>query len=282
MLYCRVHLGRVAINLLVLTTGCSVAVDSNRQQCTTDNDCSRRGAQFVGSVCAESICSEPSTWSCLGSVVWPTPQTSTVTATLYLKDLVTDEPVAGVSAKVCRKLDTACEQPVTTGLVSDASGALVIQAQAGFDGYVEISPNNKLRGSYYFYPPLASDRKVTYVPLLSMAALTAWASSVGTQLMADRSHVFIGAYNCLSQPATGVRFRSNDSDVSTVPFYLIKRVPSMTATATDSDGRGGMLNLRPGSITLRGELPTGESIGTVSVVLRQGEVTYTSLLPAPM
>jgi hypothetical protein len=214
-------------------------------------------------------------------VVWPAAQNNTVTATLYLKDLITEEPVVGVSARLCKKLDTTCEQPVTVGLVSDSAGALVIQAQSGFDGYVELSPKDKLRGSYYFYPPLLSDRKVPYVPLLPLASLVSLAGLGGTQLMADRSHVFIGTYNCQSEPASGVRFRSNDSDASATPFYLIKRIPSMSATSTDSDGRGGILNLRPGSVTLRGELTSGESIGTVSVFTRQGEVTYTTLLPAP-
>lgn len=286
MLSLRVWFRTISLQLLcayqLFNMGCSLIVDSDRHQCTTDNDCKLKGTPFTGMVCQESICREPSDWSCLGSVVWPAAQNNLVTATLYLKDLVTDEPVAGVSARICRKLDTTCNQPITAGLTSDAAGALVVQVQAGFDGYVELSPSQKLRGSYYFYPPLTSDRKVPYVPLLPLSSLSSLAGLGGTQLLADRGHVFLGTYNCLSQPAAGVRLRSNDFDASTTPFYLIKRIPSMTATSTDSDGRGGVLNLRPGSVSLRGELASGESIGTVSVYVRPGEVTYTTLLPAPI
>ncbi len=51
--------GRFARGLPILTAwgliswlaGCSVIVDANRPQCSTDADCANRGAEFAGSVC---------------------------------------------------------------------------------------------------------------------------------------------------------------------------------------------------------------------------------------
>src|SRR4051794_10361248 len=36
--------------------GCSVIVDANRQQCSTDADCTNRGPEFAGSVCKAGAC----------------------------------------------------------------------------------------------------------------------------------------------------------------------------------------------------------------------------------
>jgi len=40
----------------LLWGGCSLSVDTNRVQCTTDDDCTRRGPTFAGSICEQSLC----------------------------------------------------------------------------------------------------------------------------------------------------------------------------------------------------------------------------------
>jgi hypothetical protein len=62
---------------------------------------------------------------------------------------------------------------------------------------------------------------------------------------------------------------------------MIKTIPSTKQSETDGSGWGGLLNLLPGSVTLTGQLATGQPIGTLSVFARAGEVTYTAMVPAP-
>jgi len=269
--------------LAPVALACTVAIDSGRVQCSSDKDCTQRGGAFAGAQCLESTChaSTSSEWSCLGSVVWPSASSGSVTATLNLKDLVTQQPIVGVSARVCRKLDTTCAQPIGSDVQSDAAGKVVLQVVAGFDGYVELKMAGAMPGIYFFYPPLNESREVPFVPILSLSALSTFAGLVGGQVSPDRGHVLLGAYNCLHNPSEGVRFSSPDSDALTFPFYMIKGIPSATAAATDSQGYGGILNLRPGSVTLAGGLLTGETIGTEGVLTRAGELTYTTMLPAP-
>ena len=264
---------------LALAAGCTSLVQSDRVQCSTDADCTRRGGEFASSICVAQLCAGP--WSCLAHVVWPTATAGTVTATLTTTDLITGLPVPGVPARVCRKLDTTCAEPVLTDLVSDAAGQLGITVPQGFDGYVELSAAGAMRGSYFFNPPLTSDRLIPAVPILQATELTTFASLAGANLMAERGQLMVGAHSCLGQPAEGVRFSSVEGDASTVPFYMIKTIPSTKQLETDSSGWAGLLNLLPGSVTLTGHLATGQTIGTLSVFARAGEVTYTALVPAP-
>ena len=100
--------------------------------------------------------------------------------------------------------------------------------------------------------------------------------------MPDRGDLIVRAYDCLGQTAEGVVFSSLEGDDSTVPFYMIKGIPSTKQSQTDDSGRGGLLNLPPGSVTLTGRVAaTGQEVGTLSVFARAGELTYTALVPAP-
>ena len=158
---------------------------------------------------------------------------------------------------------------------------MVVQVAAGFDGYVELAAADAMPGIYFFYPPLTEDRDIPLVPILSVNALSMFAGLVGGQVLPDHGLVLLGAYNCLQAPGDGVRLSSPDADAATFSFYMIKGIPSSTATATDSQGYGGLINLRPGSVTLTGTLTTGETIGTESVLTRASVITYTALVPSP-
>jgi hypothetical protein len=279
------------LGVLVFASACSVLVQPNREQCVTDTDCTRRGGAFAGSVCSGSVCRSaspaptptdtPTAWGCLGQSVWPDAGVGTVNVTIGLRDLITYQPVAGVGARLCRKLDTKCEQPILDGVQSDASGTLAFQAPLGFDGYVELNPDGAIPGLYFFYPPLTEPRDVPFIPILPLSELSTFAQLVGGEITPGRGQLVVGAYNCLQIPAEGVTLSSAEADAASMPFYLIKGVPSSKATATDSSGYGGIINLLPGTATLTGKIGNGESLGIESVLMRADEITYTTLLPLP-
>ena len=257
-------------------------MQSGRVQCSTNDDCTRRGGAFASSICVNQFCEAPGPWSCLGQVVWPTPTGGMVTATLTAIDIITSQPVADVPARVCRKLDTTCADPVLTDLVSDAMGQIIITVPQGFDGYVELSAVGAMRGSFFFYPPLTADREIRAIPILQARELATFATLAGANLMAERGHLMVGALTCLGQSAEGVTFSSAEGDDATVAFYMIKGIPSTKQAATDTSGWGGLVNLPPGSVTLTGTLAaTQQQVGTLSVFVRAGELTYTTLVPAP-
>jgi hypothetical protein len=282
----RGRASRRLVQLLVAATlaasACSVLVDRSRQQCYTDDDCHAHGEAFAGSVCIKQVCEPDPTWACLGGVDWPTPtDVRKATVTIKVRDLITEEPMVGVTGRLCRKLDLTCSDPVTSDLAADQNGNLVVIVDVGFDGYVEMRAKDKMPGLYFFYPPVDGDREVSFVPLLNPAVLGQFAQLNGKQLVADRGHVLIGAYDCQKHPAEGLRFATTDGDGETTPFYVLEKLPKVTATETDRSGRGGFINLRPGTVTVSADLVDGRHVGSASVLVRSGTITYTSLVPSP-
>jgi hypothetical protein len=270
-----------ALSASLTLLGCSAIVQPDRVQCSTTLDCTSRGDEFRNSICLNQVCQAPGPWSCLGSVTWPTGTAPEVTVSLNLIDLTNKQPVAAVSARLCNKLDSTCATPLVSGVTSDSAGRVAMRAPQGFDGYVELTGAGIMRGSFFVYPPLTVDRDVAALPVLRMEALSVFAGMAGGALMADRGHIIVRAYNCLGQPADGVKFSSADADAQSAAFYMIKGVPLISHTETDSSGSGGLLNLRAGSVTLTGQTTSGASLGTLAVLTRAGELTYTSMVPTP-
>jgi hypothetical protein len=277
----RLGLPAVAFSAM-LAAGCSLIVEPQRQQCLIDADCQSRDPVYADAVCVQSVCQPNPAWSCLGDVTWPQPPPRKASIVFRLRDLVTDAPVAGVTGRVCNKLDFDCARPLAGGLVSDGSGTIVFELDAGFDGFVEFGPLGRMPSVYFFYPPVTGDREFPSLPLMAERELSFFASQGGRPISPDRGHLMLGSYDCLYRPADGVTLSSDDADQATAPFYLVKKVPSFTVEATDSSGRGGMINLRPGSVSVTGSLASDQRrIATVGVFVRPGTITYTTLLPAP-
>jgi hypothetical protein len=270
------------IPLAVMTAGCSLLVEPQRQQCQTDADCQNRSTEHPDAVCVQSVCQANPAWSCLGEVMWPTPTPSKASVVFRMRDLVTDAPVGGVTGRVCHKLDFDCVRPIATGLISDGSGTLVFELDAGFDGFVEFGPPGRMPGVYFFYPPINGDREYPSLPVLAATELGFFAQQGGHPIVPDRGHVLLGSYDCLTQPAGGVLLSSEDADPASAPFYLVKKVPSFTAPGTDSSGRGGIINLRSGSVSVTGERALDRKhIATIGMFVRPGTITYSTMLPAP-
>jgi hypothetical protein len=267
---------------LLATTSCSLLIEPHRQQCELDSDCQRRDPAFADAVCVQSVCQPNPAWSCLGGVSWPTPAPRKASVIFRLRDLVTDAPVAGVTGRVCNKLDFDCLRPLASGLVSDASGTLVFEIDTGFDGFVEFGPPGRMPAIYFFYPPVTGDREFPSLPLMAQNELSFFASQGGRPIAPDRGHLMLGSYDCLLRPADGVSLTSDDADSSTAAFYLVQEVPSFNVAATDSSGRAGLINVPAGSASVTGWLARDQRrIATVGVFVRPGTITYTTMLPAP-
>jgi hypothetical protein len=67
---------------------------------------------------------------------------------------------------------------------------------------------------------------------------------------------------------------------TTTLVYLASKVPSKTATATDSSGEGGFFNVKPGPAAITGSVG-GKPFGTVKVLARAGFLSQSNLVPTP-
>jgi hypothetical protein len=271
-------------------SACTIINDVDRVQCSTDNDCRKRGGAFAEAVCRNSVCVPDPTWGCLGKVDWTAPDGGggggaggKVTARLVLTDLVTTAPVTDATARVCGKLDPECATPLATDFTSDAQGILAVELDKHFDGFLEISAPGKLSPTlYFFYPPVDSDRVVPYCPLVPPSAYNTLAMQLNATLWADRGAAIALSYDCSGVTAPGLEFGIDQSDEKTLPFFMEKGLPTITAIETDSSGQGGFVNVLPGIRRLTGTLrQTGTHVGTVTVVVRAPFITYTTMVPTP-
>ncbi|MBW2523483.1 MAG: hypothetical protein JRI23_04885 [Deltaproteobacteria bacterium] len=265
--------------------GCSYLVDSGRVQCDTDEDCVSRGAAFADAICVDSTC-EPSgvdpAWACLGAVAWPEPPSQLVALSLPLVNLVTSDPLPGVAARACEKLDPTCEHPLTPDSVSDGAGLVVLTVEAGFDGYIELRSAETQPALFFLYPPVREDLLAPALPLFLVADFQSVAQASGNPPQGDLGHVFLGARDCLGAPAEVVTLSGSGLGQEVALFYLIDDLPVLTALATDSSGRAGFVNVAPGTVVIHGtHMPTGQRVGEVSLRVRAGEISYSSLVPSP-
>lgn len=275
---------RQSSRVVLLLTGlasvsCSVLVDKNRVQCHSNDDCA---AFAAGAVCVDGVCQADPVWGCLGHVTLPPAASGQFTATIHLRDLITGAPIPGVSGRVCEKLDVTCQMPLGAEVTAGDSGDLRLPVPGGFAGYVEMRAPDKMPGIYFFNPPVDADREVPAVPLLDQNLVAQLAMLNGRDLSADRGHVLLGGYDCQHMPAQGMRLATDDADATSSDFYVVNNVPKAGAMATDSSGRGGFINLKPGIVTLTASLlADSRKIATVSLYVRAGTITYTSIVPSP-
>jgi hypothetical protein len=265
------------------STACSVLVDKNRVQCTTDDDCRTHGPESAGAVCsAESICLPDPVWGCLGSVVFPKPTPGIYTVIIHMRDLVTGAPIPGVTGRLCERPDTTCMMPISGEIPATPMGDLQLPVRAGFDGYVELRAPGKMPGLYFIYPPVDGNREIPFVPLIETELVAQLAALNDKDLKPDRGHVLLGGYDCQRMPAEGIVLSSTDADADTSSFYVLNNLPKIGAKATDASGRGGFINLKEGIIAITASLASdNRKIASVSLLVRSGMMTYTSLVPSP-
>jgi hypothetical protein len=268
--------------VLLACASCSALVDHGRQQCNTNDDCQQRGGSFANSTCVDNVCEADPKWSCVGQLSWPPAESRKFNVTIHIRDLITEDATPNVTARLCRKVDTMCAQPVPGEFTGNSLGDLLLRVDGGFDGYVEIKAPDKMPGLYFFYPPVAEDREIPFVPLFHPAILNQFAMLGMKTTLPDRGHVILITYNCLHSPAEGVRLVSANADDKSSTFYVNKGLPNLAATETDSSGRAGFINLPAGSANVASELVSdGRQIAYVSVLVRPSAITYLSLVPSP-
>jgi len=273
---------RVLVIACLASASCSVLVDKGRVQCTTDSDCRDRGPESVGAICSDSICLPDPVWGCLGSVVFPKPMGDLYTLTIHVRDLVNQMPIMGVTAAVCERPDTQCKAPLIKDFPATAMGDLQIPLRAGFDGYLELRAPGRMPGLYFVYPPMDANREIPLVPMLETALVEQLAILNMKELKPERGHVLLGGYDCRRMPGEGIVLTSQDTDEQTSTFYVLNNLPKVDAKATDASGRGGFINMKEGIVAITASLASdNRKIASVSLLVRPGMMTFTSLVPSP-
>ncbi len=289
-----------------LATGivaCSLVLQTSDEQCVVDGDCARRGAAFAGMRCVDRVCvsgtdaggdavadapADPA-WGCLGNVVFPPPAKAKVKVTIPFVELVQKVPVTDIKVRACARLDVGCANPVAPLQTPGPDGRVTFDVDANFDGFAEVLPTTNDAGApnfvpalVFFNPPPTDDRVYPTILLLTPSTLSAVAGAAGSSVDPKLGAIFYAALNCKGEPGEGVSVSPDRTEATTQGFYLIKGVPSLSASATDGSGFGGIVNTPLSFIKVSAQLfATKKPIGSTAVLSRASTITYVYLVPAP-
>lgn len=275
--------------VLAFGSGCSIAFPVGDVQCQVDADCAARGPAFEGSVCSNEVCvpgdvTPSGPWSCLGEVEWPSTGAGAPRLSFRVIDVLTSSPPVGLEARVCSKLDIACDNPLPAPTSIDQQGLVTAEVSAGFDGYVELVSPTTTPALFFVTKPVHADTVVPgVIPVVSPEGFGAIAQAIGTTLdLQGSGHVYALSSDCDDAAARGVRFELDKMGAATTAYYMINNAPLGTAGATDAAGAGGFLNVPPGFVTITGFVAdTDARVGDSSLVIRAGAVSYPRVVPSP-
>lgn len=224
-------------------------------------------------------------WDCLSAPL-PTPPAS---ATLYfvLGDPSTavngsqpeGTPIPGLVITACTRLDADCSSPFGRSAPTDASGRTTLVVPGGFDGYFETPASGMFLPAIYAHEPIQGtqvfDQSVMRSSLVALAA-----KITGVQLDPSAGTVIPYVLDCNSQSAAGVTFDAGTLGPSEHVFYLSQSIPSTSATETDATGGGFVLNVPPGSITVKATNSAGQVVASNTTFVRAGYTTFVQLRPS--
>ena len=143
------------------------------------------------------------------------------------------------------------------------------------------APPGVLDALYFFNPAIDRDQAVSLISLATPTANFGLLFQLGRQMSSGHGNVVVNAKDCAGAPAGGVSFATPSGDDMTSRFYLVGGLPSDKATETESQsGYGGFINVPTGAATLTAALvnPHAE-LGTISLLVRDGAITYTQVVP---
>lgn len=250
----------------------------------------------------------------------PTVRTSTATVRMYACDFVADcdVPVRGLSARLCRKRDVGCSEPIREG-ITDADGLLVFDVMTGdtgFDGYLEVTSDSALctdqavfgaegrflcdflpgcdpeapdeacrlplyaPALFFFNPPVRADiTEPIQLPLLKTSALPSVVEAAGADFDPTAGNLFITSLDCSGFPAAGVSYDIAERQEEVTALYIASGVVSGAEQRTDGSGVGGFVGVPPGFVEVIGLDEDMGVIGEIGVQTAPFTLTYGAIGP---
>jgi hypothetical protein len=285
MPFLRFAAGAALCALLVPVAGCSLALKTDAEQCTTDADCAARGSDFAGTICKDNVCVEKPEagpppdpkWGCIGNVA-PLMAGQIDTIKLQLLDLITQTPVQGLTVKVCNKYDPTCTKPLATPM-PDAMGWVSASIASDLEAYLDISGGGYMPAVVFLDHVAAG--KNTDILLITPEEVMGLAQIAKVTVDPTKGLVLGRTVDCTGTRTAGVSVTLSPSAGET-RFYVINNTPTPNASQTDNGGNSGFVNVDPGNPSLTGTLgPDGKEMGKVTTLVRAGAMTYQLIRPTP-
>ncbi len=229
----------------------------------------------------------PSDYTCLGSVVWPSPVNPSEVVNVYavLQDM---SPVEGLVIKACALNDALCAAPLDQQLTdtNGYAGLTVPMGATGFDGYFEASGGGFATQLSYQNAPITGVQDVL-IPALQISDLSA--GVVGSPTAdASRGALLLSALDCAYGFAAGLTVDIDTADASTVnaPSLMAGILPGTIPNSFDPaapysvNGTLIALNVPAGTANVTVNVPGG-TLANLKLGFRPGGVTVVGVYGGP-
>ena len=222
-------------------------------------------------------------WSCLNDPPAFSPNvpgTEIVSYSLPVRSLF-GAKLENLKAKVCLPADPLCSTPIGTVSGLTPEGLLVIQVPAGFNGFLEVTADAHVPYVFYMRRPVVRDL-VDDVPLfpIPVAGVTQIAALFNTEVVPELGLMTVAVVDCRWNRVPGATVSNN---LGGRTFYFIDGLPNAAASATDSQGVGGFVNVPIRVVEVSAQVAAdGRLIGTRSLVPRAGWLTGVQIRPAAL
>jgi hypothetical protein len=305
-------LNRVGLALVMATSGfaveaCSLVLDVEGEQCTSDEDCVGlfgRGFECTPErVCVEPMMSSgdgdgdgdsgmpgdggsnlPPEWACIEDdprIVIPQ-QNRSLTLRLAVTDFLTLKQPQNLVGRACNGMDVDCSSPVIDDIMPVSDGYLEFEdLPHGWLGYLELEAPGYLPTLVFTNKPYTVDAMPEGPTLLTLNGLESITEGGGEMINEDRGIVLLAVYDCEGNPGEGVQLVQEEraGEEPEMPYYFEGSLPDRDRDETIISRRltrtmnplavGGFNKVREGYQTFYGVLAsTGQPIGRVTVQVR--------------
>jgi hypothetical protein len=251
-------------------------------------------------------------FECLGTFKNPDPMGMAVNQQFYFENAGSITPISmgEIKANLCSPLTADCLSPKQSNLVPDMEGHITVPVDQ-LPGYLEVKDAHPMNGAggatggdpmQDFRPVLVYEnrpiklpdappfdlvtkniRVITYADFVTLSQIVQ-----ATEEPTMHGIVLAVTVDCNDQRAAGVQVSidPSDKDDTTVAAYFKGQLPKLGQTETDSEGAFAMVNVpvnpngSPKAVTLSTTLAaTGQQIGSGTVFIRPGWITYVHIGP---
>lgn len=271
---------------------CSLLVDIHTAQCSKKADCRRLGLDehiCVESMCVESKPEQETRFLCQQKP-WPEPNDDEhVDYQVKIEQLMGSTPFKNIEVRACPSLDTECKKPFAKER-SDRKGRVSFDLPVGYRGHLHLVPPEDdpsvIPVSAFIFPPPskdASDPKLDSIVVAHLETLQDLAKQANQELDQNGAHLIFEALDCDSHPLDHVEITTSVRQEKTWGFYI---GPSGQIDPgqkyTGPSGRGAILNLPPGFVTVTGTHTKTGKIFEETIYVLPGTMSSVAVVPSPI
>lgn len=280
-----------------LLSGCSVLIDVDGKQCSTDDDCAKLGQAFASSVCEQNVCvvkagsagtsgnggsggsgggAGTDELECEKTTPATTPTVNYKFAPIFADGSEPDVPKP-FSISVCKPADLECAKPIFGPVDVPAGMPADFPVPPGFQGYFSIKNPDTLDALLFMGQPITQDTVGWNITVPTAGLVQGFGFVTGEKIDPELGLIISVARDCSRGPLEGVSFTNSKGGLQ---FYFVMSTPDTSLTETGPQGAVGFANVPISTTTLKGTfLENNHELTEAIIRVKPHTVSLVELFP---